>query len=86
MGNTQPLRCIFHSKKYATYIASRAKASPLCSRVTFNDSDNIAMPFSKLKHPAMEKFPPDMMKFLKEQINEQIEIRNRKEEMQSAGM
>jgi hypothetical protein len=34
----------------------------------------------------MEKFPPDMMKFLKEQINEQIEIRNRKEEMQSAGM
>jgi hypothetical protein len=76
VGNDKPLRFIFHSRNYARFIAARAKASPLCSKVTFNDSANIPM-LIPMRHMKVKKYPPDMMKFLKEQLNEQIKIRNR---------
>jgi hypothetical protein len=99
VGSTLPVTTILRSKRYADYLVNRALDSELCTHVIYKDSIKQNVKF--FRHATQKKaLPPDVVKFLKEQLNEQIQIRERnnriieepcislceEEEMQSVGM
>src|SRR3569832_1725605 len=76
-GSTTPVTCVIRTKRYADYLVNRAMNSELCTHVIYKDS--LKQNVNYFRHVWKEKrtWPPDVTKFLKEQLNEQIEIRNR---------
>ena len=76
-GSTTPVTCVIRTKRYADYLVNRALNSELCTHVIYKDSLKQNVNFSRHVWPEKKTYPQDVTKFLKEQLNEQIEIRNR---------
>src|SRR5256885_3127422 len=77
IGGTVPVTCVIRSKRYADYLVNRALNSELCTQVIYKDSIKQNVKFFRQHATGKKKLPPDVTKFLKEEINEQIENRNR---------
>jgi hypothetical protein len=76
VGSEIPVTSVLRSKRYADYLVNRALDSELCTHVIYKDSVKQNVKF--YRHVVSKKqLPPDVVKFLKEEINEQIQIRNR---------
>jgi hypothetical protein len=80
IGSQTPVTCIIRSKRYADYLVNRALNSELCSHVVYKDSIRQNVKFFRQTTVGKKPLPDDVVKFLKEQINEEIQIRNKKEE------
>jgi hypothetical protein len=82
VGSANPVTSVLRSKRYADYLVNRALDSELCTHVIYKDSVKQNVKF--YRHVTQKKtLPPDVVKFLKEQLNEQREVRSTKYEVQS---
>jgi len=80
-GSTTPVTCIVRSKRYADYLVNRALNSELCTHVIYKDSIKQNVKFFRQTTVEKKPLPPDVVKFLKEEINEQIQIRNKTKDL-----